>query len=73
MTYAIQRTYGKTGKDYLHAWDEQYGTSCMGSIKLAMTFDTKVEAEAAAARAQAECKGADGEPATGITFAAVLV
>ena len=73
MTYAIQRTYGKTGRDYLHAWDEQYGTSCMGSINLAMTFSSKDEADAAAARAQAECKGAKGAPATGITFAAVAI
>ncbi len=73
MAYAIQRTYGKNGKDYLHAWDEQYGTSCMGSIKLAMTFATKEEADAAAARAAVECKGADGKPASGMTFAAVEV
>jgi len=73
MTYAIQRTYGKSGKDYLHAWDEQYGTACIGAISQAMTFATKDEAEAAAARAQAECKGANGKPATGVAFAAVEV
>lgn len=73
MAYAIKRTYGKFGSDYLHDWCAQWGTSCMGSIKLAMTFATKQEADAAAARAQAECKGFDGKPAVGITFSAVAI
>ncbi|EOH6382275.1 TPA: hypothetical protein ACKP74_006259, partial [Pseudomonas aeruginosa] len=68
MAYAVQRKWGKFGRDYLHAWDEEFGTSCMGSIKKAMTFATKDEAEAAAARAQRDCKDRDGNPATSCAF-----
>lgn len=73
MAYAIKRTYGKFGSDYLHGWCKDWGTSCMGSIKLAMKFATKDEADAAAARAQIECKDADGNTATGFSFTAVAI
>lgn len=66
MSYVIKRNYGR-GSDYLHAWCDQWGTSCMGSIKLAMVFDTKEAADAAATKAQTVCRGIDG-PAVGITF-----
>ncbi len=72
MTYAIKRTYGKN-QDYLTAWCDTWGTACMGSVKLAMTFSTKEEADAAAEKAQAVCKGFDGNQAQGLTFSAVLV
>lgn len=74
MTYAIKRTYGMFGQnhDYLHAWCAKWGTACMGSIKKAMLFDSKEEAEAAAAKAQRECKGADGLQAKGVVFSAVI-
>ncbi|MFO6238731.1 hypothetical protein, partial [Pseudomonas aeruginosa] len=72
MAYAVQRQWGKFGRDYLHAWDEEFGTSCMGSIKLAMKFNTKEEADQAAAKAQRDCKGFDGQPARCI-FSAVSV
>lgn len=71
MTYVIKRYYGNN-HDYLHGWCDQWGTSCMGSIKKAMTFATKAEADAAAEKAQRECKGSDGHQATGFTFTAVL-
>lgn len=72
MEYAIKRTYGKFGSDYLHAWCKDWGTACMGSIKLAMKFTTKDEADQAAAKAQRDCKGFDGQPAR-CTFTAVAV
>jgi uncharacterized protein YfcZ (UPF0381/DUF406 family) len=73
MAYAIKRTYGSKGQnhDYLHAWCDQWGTACMGSIKMAMVFASKEDADEAAAKAQRECKGADGRPAEGFTFTAV--
>lgn len=67
LVYVIQRRVGKT-TDYLHEWCDQWGTACMGSVKLAMAFATFDEATAAAKRAQRECKGADGKPAAGVTF-----
>lgn len=70
MAFAIKRTYGKN-HDYLHAWCEQWGTSCMGSIKKALIFASKSDAEEAAVKAQRVCKGFDGLPAKGITFSAV--
>lgn len=70
MAYAIKRSYGKN-HDYLHAWCDQWGTACMMSIKKAMTFPTKAEADEAAVKAQRVCKGADGQPAKGFTFSAV--
>ena len=71
MAYVIKRSYGKSNFDYLHAWCEEWGTSCMLSIKKALVFETKPEADAAADKAQRECKGADGQPAKGVTFSAV--
>lgn len=71
MAYVIKRNYGK-GHDYLHAWCDQWGTACMGSIKLAMQFETKELAEAAALKAQTECRGVDG-PAVGIVFSPVKI
>lgn len=73
MDYVIKRTYGMLGQnhDYLHAWCAQWGTACMGSIKMAMVFDTKETADEAAEKAQRECKGAHGLPAQGVTFTAV--
>lgn len=73
MDYVIKRTYGSKGQnhDYLHAWCAQWGTACMGSIKMAMVFDTKENADEAAEKAQRECKGYDGQPAECITFTAV--
>lgn len=71
--YAIKRTYGKTGHDYLHAWDDQWGSSCVGSIKLAMPFATLEEAQAAAERAAAECKTIDGQVATFCTWTVVIL
>ena len=68
MAYVIKRTYGKFGSDYLHAWCDKWGTACMGSVKLAMQFDTLELAEAAAIKAQAVCRGFEGQ-AQGITFA----
>lgn len=73
MAYAVKRTYGKNGHDYLHAWCKDWGTSCMGSLSLAMIFKTKTEADLAASRAQRYCKGAGGHPPQGITFTAVPV
>lgn len=67
--YVVVRTVGKHS-DFLHDWCEEWGTSCMGSIHLAMGFGTKADAEAAAERAQRECKGADGKPAEGVVFTA---
>lgn len=60
-TYAIQRTIGNS-HDFLHAWDDEWGTACMRSITKAMTFATLAEAEAAADRAQRECLGVDRQP-----------
>lgn len=73
MAYVIKRTYGSKGQnhDYLHAWCDQWGTACMGSVKMAMVFASKEEADKAALKAQRECKGADGQPAQGFTFTAV--
>jgi hypothetical protein len=73
MAYVIKRTYGSKGQnqDYLHAWCDQWGTACMGSVKMAMVFASKEEADDAAVKAQRECKGADGRPAEGFTFTAV--
>ena len=76
MAYAIKRTYGtgkNSGSDYLLAWCRKWGTACIGSAKLAMTFDSKAAADAAAARSQAECKGFGGAPAVGITFSVVEI
>lgn len=73
MAYAVQRSYNKHGRDYLHAWCDKWGTSCMISKKMAMTFDTEAEAAAAAQKAQAVCKGADGKPAVGHTFTPVAI
>lgn len=70
-TYAIQRTYGKHCKDYLHAWDKQYGTACIGAISQAMTFATAEEAQAARDRAAAECKTLDGQVATFFNWSVV--
>lgn len=72
-TFVIQRTFLGTGQGYLHAWDEQWGTACMGAISKAMTFTTREEAEAAAVRAEAECKGADGKPAKGMVWRIIEV
>lgn len=69
-TYVVKRSYGLS-HDYLHGWCEQWGTSCMGSIMKAMTFTTMAEAEAAAEKAQRECKGSDGQQAQGFTFTAI--
>ena len=71
MAYVIQRNVGRT-RDFLHAWCDQWGTSCMGSVKLAMTFGKKEDADAAAKRAQRECKGFDG-PAIGVSFSVVAI
>jgi hypothetical protein len=71
MAYVIKRSYGKSNFDYLHAWCEEFGTACMLSIKKALVFETKAEADAAADKAQRECKGADGLQAKGVTFSAV--
>ncbi len=71
--YAVRRTYGKFGKDYLHAWCKDWGSACMGSVKKAMIFDTLEQADAAAKRAQVECKGFGGAPAIGFTFSAVAI
>jgi ribosomal protein L14 len=70
-TFVVKRSYGKN-HDYLHAWCARWGTACMLSIQKALPFDTREAAEAAAVKAQAECKGRDG-PAVGFTFAAVAV
>lgn len=71
MAYVIKRSYGKSNFDYLHAWCEEFGTACMLSIKKALVFETKADADAAADKAQRECKGADDLPAKGFTFSAV--
>jgi|GEM_PF-2694658 len=73
-TFVVKRSYGQNGqnRDYLHAWCKRWGTSCMLSIQEAMTFESREAAEAAAAKAQLECKGRDG-PAVGFTFTAVPV
>lgn len=71
MAYVIQRTYGKSNRDYLHAWCKDWGTACMLSIKKALVFETKEAADAAADNAQRECKGVDGLPAKGFKFSAV--
>lgn len=68
-SFVVQRIVGKHS-DYLHQWCEEWGTSCIGSLKMAMTFATKAEAEAAAQRAQRECRGAGGMPAAGVMFIA---
>jgi hypothetical protein len=67
MAYVVKRTYGISGSDYLHEWCDTWGTACMGSIKLAMQFDTFEQAQAAAIKAQSVCMGVDG-PAKGMTF-----
>lgn len=67
MAYIVKRKYGKHGSDFLHAWCDEWGTSCMGSVKLAMKFDTKEAAEAAAIKAKQVCRGAHG-PAQGVEF-----
>lgn len=70
MKYAVKRQYGKS-HDYLHAWCDKWGTSCMLAPSKAMTFATLQEAEDAATLAQSVCKGADGKPAQGVVFTAV--
>lgn len=69
--YAVKSTHGKHHITYLQAWDAEYGTACIGSIKLAMTFATKEEADAAAVRAAAECKTLDGKVATFFNWSVV--
>jgi len=73
MAFAVKRTYGKGGHDYLHAWCEEWGTACMGSLKHAMLFSSRSEADQAASRAQLVCKGGGGHPAQGINFTAVSI
>lgn len=73
MEFAVKRTYGKGGHDYLHAWCEEWGTACIGSVKRAMLFSSTSEAEQAASRARGTCKGVGGLPAQGINFTAVSI
>ncbi|EPP9374845.1 hypothetical protein PZF67_006583 [Pseudomonas aeruginosa] len=73
MAFAVKRTYGKGGHDYLHSWCEEWGTACIGSVKRAMLFSTQSEAEQAASRAQQTCMGFGGLPAQGVNFTAVSV
>lgn len=66
--FYIKRTYGPN-HDWLHAWDEQWGTSCMGSKAKAMEFSTREEADAACERANTTCRGYQGAPMPeGMTF-----
>lgn len=52
MTYQVGRIVNKYGdRDYLQSWDQTWGTSCIGHPALAMQFDDKADAEAAAAKA----------------------
>ncbi len=34
--FVVVRSYGRYGHDFLHAWDDRWGTTCIGAEKLAM-------------------------------------
>ncbi|CAM5336488.1 hypothetical protein SSTU70S_05605 [Stutzerimonas stutzeri] len=72
MAFAVKRAYGK-GHDYLYAWCDQFGTACIGSRALALTFETREMAAKAAEKAQRVCVGYDGRPARGIVFSVASV
>lgn len=57
--YYVKRTYGKNS-DFLKAWDKDYGTVCIGSKKLAMSFETEQEAVSASIQASLKCRGFNG-------------
>lgn len=59
--FFIKRNFGRS-HDWLMAWDEQCGTSCIGSRSKAMSFTTREEADTACARANATCIGFQGAP-----------
>lgn len=59
--FYIKRIFG-VNHDWLHAWDDQWGTSCMGSKSKAMVFATREEADTACERANATCIGFNGQP-----------
>lgn len=55
--FRLVRTYGRFGRDYLKAWDDRWGTVCIGAPHLAMTFDTYEQAQEARYRAACALMG----------------
>ena len=53
--FNVKRVYGSS-VDWLHAWDEEWGTSCMTSKDKAMEFSSLEAANSACDRANAVCK-----------------
>ena len=45
--FVVVRSYGRYGRDFLHAWDDRWGTACILARHLAMTFASEAEANAA--------------------------
>lgn len=72
MAYAVKRT-NPSGSDFLHAWCDTWGTSCMGAQSLALQFKTEQEAHLAAAKARRVCRGFNGRPAQHVAFAVVQI
>ncbi|WP_234053666.1 MULTISPECIES: hypothetical protein [unclassified Xanthobacter] len=49
--FVVVRSYGRYGRDFLHAWDDRWGTTCIGAEKLSMRFGTLEAANVAKSRA----------------------
>jgi len=59
--FHIKRTFG-INHDWLHGWDDQWGTSCMIPKSGSMQFGSREEADIACARANSTCVGFQGAP-----------
>jgi hypothetical protein len=53
--FYVKRTYG-SNLDWLHSWDEEWGTRCMVSKDKAMSFSSLEAASIACDRANTTCK-----------------
>lgn len=69
--FVVKRIMNGAPMDFLHGWDTRYGTSCMGSVRMAMQFPSMDAAESAAAKATKDIRGTNGVPCPEVTFKAV--